>query len=311
MELNLSIRGTLMLDGIHFLLTYTCNWECDHCFVFSGPKAKGTFKLSQIRNVLDEAGKIDTMKWVFFEGGEPTMFYPLMVEGLKLAKDKGFKTGVVTNAYWATCEEDAELWLRPLAELGLSDLSISKDTFHWEDERNEPAGFALAAAKRLGIHCGPICIEKPTVREGIDKEQEKGKTVIGGGAMFRGRAVEKLVKGLQTRNWKEFTKCPYENLKEPKRVHLDSYGNVHICQGLSMGNMWETPLSVLDREYDAGSHPLCGPLGEGGPAGLAKRYKLRHDAEYVDACHLCYSLRRSLIDKFPQYIGPRQVYGME
>ena len=47
-----------MLTGLHFLLTYMCNSECDHCFVFSSPRAKGTFTLAQIQSLLDEAEAI-------------------------------------------------------------------------------------------------------------------------------------------------------------------------------------------------------------------------------------------------------------
>jgi len=300
-----------MLTGIHFLLTYMCNLKCDHCFVYSGPDAKGTFTLSQIRKVLDEATKIGTIKWIYFEGGEPFLFYPLMLEGIKIARGMGFKTGVVTNAYYATSEEDAELWLLPLSELGISDLSVSDDSFHSEEEKDNCAKRALAAAKRLGLPLDSICIGKPTVEMGIDKEQDKGAPVIGGGAMFRGRAVEKLVEGLPKRRWEEFTECPYEDLKKPKRLHLDPYGNVHLCQGLSMGNMWETPLSILVENYDADSHPICKPLVSGGPVLLAKEYSVRHDEEYVDACHFCYLIRLALIDRFPQYLAPRQVYGLE
>lgn len=46
-----------MLTGIHFLLTYTCLFECDHCFLFCGPHMKGTFTLEKIEKVLDEAEK--------------------------------------------------------------------------------------------------------------------------------------------------------------------------------------------------------------------------------------------------------------
>lgn len=300
-----------MLTGIHFLLTYMCNLKCDHCFVYSGPDAKGTFTLGQMRMAFDEATKIGTIKWIYFEGGEPFLFYPLMLEGIKIARSMGFKVGVVTNAYYATSEEDAELWLTPLCKLGISDLSISDDSFHYEEEKDNLAKRALAAAKRLGMPVDSICIEKPTVEADIDKEQNKGAPVIGGGAMFRGRAVEKLVEGLPQRRWEEFTECPYEDLKEPERVHIDPYGNVHLCQGLSMGNMWETPLSMLVKNYNADSHPICGPLVRGGPALLAKEYNVRHDDKYIDACHLCYLVRLALLDKFPKYLAPRQVYGLE
>jgi hypothetical protein len=288
-----------------------CNLECDHCFVYGAPSAKGTFTLKQIRDVLDEASKIGTIEWIYFEGGEPFLFYPVMVEGVKVASSMGFKVGLVTNAYYATSEEDAELWLKPLCEMGISALSVSDDLFHSEEEKDNAAKRLSAAAKRLGMPVNSICIEKPVVETTTNKEEDKGAPVIGGGARFRGRAAEKLVEGLPRRHWGEFTECPDEDLREPKRVHLDSYGNVHLCQGLSMSNMWKTPLSVLVKNYDADSHPICGPLVRGGPSLLAKECGIDHDDEYVDACHLCYLTRLAMIDKFPQYLAPRQVYGLE
>ena len=300
-----------MLTGIHFLLSYKCDSECDHCFVYSSPQAKGTFTLDQMKQVFDELVKIETIEWVYFEGGEPFLFYPLMLEGIRVAHEMGFKIGIATNAYWATSEEDAELWLKPFRDLGLSDLSISDDEFHYEDKETSPTKHALDAAKRLGMAFSSICIDKPTVEEGVDKEHVKGKPVIGGGVVLRGRAVEKLVEGLPRRPWQEFRECPYEDLRNPERVHLDAYGNIHICQGLSMGNMWDVPLSEIVRQYDADLHPICRPLVNGGPALLAKEYGVPHGADYVDACHLCYLVRRALIDRFPQYLAPRSVYGLQ
>lgn len=299
-----------MLTGVHFLLTYTCNFECDHCFVYSSPRVKGTFTLNQIKGVFEELIKIGTIQQVYFEGGEAFLFYPFMIEGIRIARDKGFEVGIVTDAYWATTEEDAELWLKPLFELGISDLSLSDDSFHSEDGEESPVKHALAAARRLGMPVSVISVEEPRVEIEEDKEVAKGEPVIGGSIMFKGRAVEKLTKGLPTRLWRDFTECPYEDLRNPKRVHLDPYGNVHLCQGLSMGNMWQTPLSELVKNYDCDSHPICKSLVEGGPARIAQEYGVKHDNEYVDACHLCYALRLALLDRFPEYLAPRQVYGL-
>jgi len=279
--------------------------------VYSGPNVKGTFTLNRLRDVFDEIAKIGTIELVYFEGGEPFLFYPLMLEGIKIAHDMAIKTGVVTNAYWAISEEDAGLWLRPFCELEISDLSISDDSFHYEDERDNPAKRALGAAKKFGIPVNRISVEKNTIEAGIKEEQAKGEPIVGGGAMFRGRAVEKLTEGLPKRRWEEFTECPYEDLKDPARVHIDPYGHVHVCQGLSIGNIWESPLSKIIKGYDANSHPICGPLIRGGPALLAKEYNVRHDDKYIDACHLCYLVRLALLDKFPKYLAPRQVYGLE
>ncbi len=300
-----------MLMGLHFLLTYMCNAECDHCFLYSSPRVQGTFTSSQIRKLLDEATKIGTIEWIYFEGGEPFLFYPVMLEGIKIARNLGFRVGIVTNAYFATSVDDIKLWLKPLYELGIADFRISNDPYHYENEKDNPAIRAQKAALELNLPAAEIHIEKPSVTIDTGEEQHKGEPVIGGGTMFRGRAVEKLAVGLPQKSWEEFTVCPYEDLEFPARVHLDSYGNVHLCQGLSMGNVWKTPLSKLVKNYDAGSHPICSPLVKGGPALLAKEYQVKHDDKYVDACHFCYLVRLALLYRFPQYLTPRQVYGIE
>ena len=103
-----------MLSEIHFLLTYKCNFECDHCFLYCSPWSEGTFTIQQVDDVLEEALKIGTINTIYFEGGEPTLYYPLLLESIRRANNKGFKVGMVSNAYGALAEEDAHLLLDPL-----------------------------------------------------------------------------------------------------------------------------------------------------------------------------------------------------
>jgi len=300
-----------MVTGIHIILTYKCNIECDHCFVYSGPQAEGTFTLPEIRGLLDQAAELGSLEWIYFEGGEPFLFYPSMLEGIKLARQKGFRVGVVTNAYGAVSNEDAFVWLRPLADLGIDDLSISEDSFHWDGGGKSPAFRALEAARDLGMRSASISIARPFIEAVPGDGQERGKPVIGGGAMFRGRAVDTLVEGLPRRSWRELSECPHEDLRSPSRLHVDPYGYVQVCQGLSIGNIWKSRLSEIAAGYSPDSHPVCGPLAKGGPALLATQYKVDHEDEYVDECHFCYLIRRALLDRFPEHLAPRQVYGPE
>ncbi len=297
-----------MLTEIHFLLTYKCLFECDHCFVYSSPQSEGTFTLKQVRTVLAEAIKIGTIEWIYFEGGEPFLYYPLLVEGIKAAAHYGFKVGIVTNAYFATNTEDTKKWLMPLNEMKVGDFSISYDLFHNEGIGESHAIIALKAARELGMNVGSISIDEPITKK-IENMRKKGVPVIGGGVMFRGRATEKLAKDLERISWKEFTECPHEDLANPERIHVDAYGNVHVCQGISMGNIWQIPLSELIRNYSFESHPVISRIVKGGPVELAEYYEVEHEKSYVDACHLCFETRKKLIDKFPEYLAPNQVYG--
>jgi len=298
-----------MVTGIHVLLTYKCTLECEHCFVYAGPSAPGTIKLSQLVNLIQEASAVKSIEWIYFEGGEPFLFYPILVEGIKRAKSCNFKVGLVTNSYGAISEEDAAAWFKPLVDLEVDYINISDDLFHYEEEQS-PAKIGVLTARKLGLPIDPICIKKPFVEALPGEGLQKGAPVIGGGAMFRGRAAEKLVEGLPGRPWTEFTKCPYEDLQSPERVHVDPYGHVHLCQGISMGNAFSRPISLLVNEYDASAHPIVAPLIQGGPAELSRRYGVQLYGDYVDECHYCYFVRRALIDKFPEYLTPKQVYGL-
>lgn len=296
------------LTGLHILLTYQCNYECDHCFVWGSPRQTGVFTLAQLEEVYQQASDLGTVRDIYFEGGEAFLYYPILVKAVAGAKARGFSTGIVSNAYWATGVEDALAWLQPLVEAGLDRLDLSSDLFHGDKRERSETCNGLAAAEQLGLEASTICIDPPTGYRD-PSGFEPGAPVTGGGVMYRGRAAKMLVKGLPHRPWPSFTSCPYENLANPSRVHLDPLGNLHLCQGLVMGNLFKQPLRQIVQAYERLKHPVVSLLIEGGPAYLVHHYRLGHQAGYVDACHLCYLARQSLRDRFPEVLGPNQMYG--
>jgi hypothetical protein len=298
----------MKLTGIHFLLSYRCTDECDHCFVWGSPQASGTMTLAQIRDVLQQAVDLGTVEMVYFEGGEPFLFYPIMLQGIREAAGMGFKIGIVTNSYWATSVEDAVEWLRPIADVGIADLSLSSDLFHGEAMMTRAARNGVDAASQLGLPESVLSVEVP---EGCATypQRDKGEPITGGAVRYRGRAVAKLAEGVPRRPWTEFTECPDEDFVNPGRVHVDAFGHVHTCQGLLMGNLWQQPLKELVAAYHPEAHPIIGPLLEGGPVALVERYNLPHEDAYIDACHLCYTARDQLRSRFPEFLAPATVYG--
>ena len=303
-----SLVITMPINELDILLTYKCNFECDHCFVYSTPDAKGVMKISGIRAILKEAEKIGSIEWIYFEGGEPILYYPIMLWGLREAKRLGYKTGFITNAYWATSVEDAKEWLRPICEIGVSDAVISDDAFHYGKEEENLAKHAYQAAKELGLPVSTIIIEDP--KEYLVRKEWKGKPVTEGAVLFKGRAAEKLVEGLPRKPWEELDKCLDEDFSNQKRVHIDPFGYVHVCQGITMGNRKKTPLSALFEAFNPYTHPICGPILKGGPAELVRKYHVKHGEGYVDECHLCYCIRVKLRKMFPEILAPDQIYGV-
>jgi hypothetical protein len=297
------------LCELHFLLTYQCTLECDHCFVWGSPFQAGTMTLAQVRDLLAQAEKLSGIQAIWFEGGEPFMYYATLLESIRQVKSRGWQANIVTNAYWACAREDALLALRPFADAGLDSLAVSDDAYHGSNGEQSPPRLATQAATELGVVTSTISIEPPSLTMPPSTEG-KGEPIVGGGAMFRGRAVAKLLEGLPRRPWQELTTCPYEDLADPMRVHIDPLGFVHVCQGIILGNAWASALADIVRSYVPSGHPICGPLLEGGPAALARAFNVPHEDSYVDECHLCYALRDSLRRKIPDWLAPEQMYGV-
>ncbi len=295
------------LRGLHLLLTYQCTLECDHCFVWSSPESRGTMTLGQVREILRQAKRLGGIDWIYFEGGEPFLFYGLLLQSVRLAARGGFQVGVVSNGYWATGPAEAEAALRPFRGL-LADLSISSDLYHGDASDARLGENAAAAAMRLGIPCGILAVAQP---EDVKAAKRLGQLPPGVSAvMYRGRAAVRLAGRAAPKSWRTLRRCPYENLRDPARVHVNPDGTVQLCQGISLGNLFETPLEALMAAYDPDANPIVGPLLKGGPAALSRAYGLSRRERYADACQLCYESRRSLRRRFPSILAPDQVYGV-
>jgi len=292
------------LSSLHILLTFQCIFECEHCFVWGSPAQQGTMTLAQIRQVLEQARQTGSITKIFFEGGEPFLYYPLLLSGVQKATDLGFKVGLVTNAYWANSPEDAVEFLRPFSPL-IEDLTISSDLYHYSELMSRQAKNALYAAQELYIPIDIISVAQPTE----EATSSHGQLTDQAAVMYRGRAACKLVAHAQLQAWELFTECPHEDLRESGRAHLDPLGNLHICQGISLGNVFEAPLQQICQKYSPEVHPICGPLLGGGPVALVQEYNLPHAEAYADACHLCYEARLSLRQRFPEILKPDQMYG--
>ncbi|HEY6073874.1 MAG TPA: radical SAM protein [Anaerolineales bacterium] len=228
----------MQITGLHILLTYQCIFECDHCFVWGSPRQEGVLTLAQVEEILHEAREAG-VEWIYFEGGEPFLYYPILLRGVYMAAAQGFKVGIVSNAFWAVSVADASEWLRPMAGR-LSDLTVSSDLYHCSEAMGERPQNALVAAKWLNIPTGLICVPQPEKPEESDLQLPES-----GEVMYRGRAAEVLAGRAALHPWQVFNTCPYEDLRDLGRIHVDPLGNLHLCQGVLIGNLFEKPLKEI------------------------------------------------------------------
>ena len=281
------------LTGIHFLMTYSCTAECDHCFVWCSPRLGGPITVGQIDAFLDELAGVPQVKSLCGEGGEPFLFLRELTHLLQRGTARGCEVSALTNAFWAVSDDAARRILAPLRKAGLVSLGISTDCWHARSVPPERVERALRMCEELGIKSSKMVTEL-------------------NGVMFRGRAAARLTAcAPEMSPWRELAQCGKESLAEPGRVHLDRYGGLHLCQGLLMGDAARGIASVI-RGYDPAAHPIVRLLIEGGPTRLAQAAVERGfqpAAAYAGGCHLCYQARKFLRRRWPELLGPDEMYG--
>jgi hypothetical protein len=266
------------------------------------------FTLKQIRNILTESKKLGTVNYVAIEGGEPFLYYPIMIKTVKKAVNLGFHVEILSNCYWATCPEDAIEWLIPIAKAKNIELSLSSDFYHGESWEIEEVKNAVKAANDLKMKVGVIAVKYKDTEVPCPNNIE-GAKMDSWELMYRGRAFSKLTEKANKKPWSEFTKCPYENFANQERIHIDPLGYIHVCQGISIGNAWQKPFSKIIEEYNPYENPILEPLVRGGPVALVEKFSLSHDEVYADACHFCSAARLMLRNKYPDILVPDQMYG--
>ena len=219
--------------------------------------------------------------------------------------------------------------LRELRETGMRGLYISADPFHL-------ASFPVTRYLR----CYEVAVEllgeenvmAPKVaREQLREMQEVGREperlaefVRGSAPQMVGRAGEVLARFLPARPIEEFgvdrlwqgepegMSCAREFDPETMwEIHIDPYDNIQTCCGVIVGNGRRTPLAELMAAGFAEGNPIVAALCEEGPVGLLRMAEALgcERGEYVQKCHLCWEVRRSLRSHFPDVLGPDEIYG--
>lgn len=112
-------------------VTYTCPLACAHCCFKSSPAVKDKLPVETIAETIQCLDN-RTIKMVAFTGGEPFLLGRELAALVRLAKNRGFTTRVVTSAYWGKNNSRALAQLIDLKNAGLDELSISWDDYHEE-----------------------------------------------------------------------------------------------------------------------------------------------------------------------------------
>ena len=133
---------------------------------------------------------------------------------------------------------------------------------------------------------------------------------------FTGRAGGKLAELVASKPIESFAamNCKSDFLGA-KGVHIDPFGNVFsgTCSGIIVGNINQTPLEDIWKQFDPRNDGLISTLFKKGPYGLlaeAERQEYKRLKSYAGKCHLCTGIRQFFCDNGLKklIIGPAECY---
>lgn len=192
------VLETPFLWNMGFLITYRCQIACPHCIVEAGPHRKEEALLSDAFKWIQQIANYRNgyIKVLTLTGGEP--FYN--IEYLKKIADFGEQCGlvvsVVTNAFWASTQEEAVRTLKKIPAIKM--IAISTDVYHKEFISVDLVKNAILAAKECNIpYTVAVCTENEDdkkSKEILNQLQEitERKTINTAVTLQTGRALKKL-----------------------------------------------------------------------------------------------------------------------
>jgi len=314
-----------IIPFLTFLISYKCTNECKHCALYGSPNQDNTLiELGDVKRYLEEVKPNYIVNEVGFFGGEPLLYFNLLVSLIKEVKRYDIpKIGLPTNGYWGKDDKIAKIYALKLKEAGLNQIGFSVDAFHQEFISIDIVRQAIRAVHEAGIEWIGLMAQNLGSKENKNPFNKKTKKitdilskefefcqVINNELLVTGRATNELSK------YYSLTTIPSDKcliFKVPMFM-IDPNGWVfhQSCQGICIGNAKEESLSKIIGVYNYRKHPIIGKLiAKGGPQNLleiAIEKGYTPQKGYADKCHLCFSVRNFLRPFYPNILEPSNVY---
>ena len=306
---------------VGIILSYRCHSACKHCLYNCGPGwEKEPISGPALREALEAVTTWPRTPQVHFTGGEPFLFFPLLLEGVRMASQLGITSYVETSANWCLDRSDGVERFQILKDAGLKAVLISCSPFHAEKIPPMRTLEAVHAALEVFGSQGVIVylpdflrvvqafdLKRPTPlsryeeefgTEGARRILWQGYSIISGGRS--GYQLGHIAPRRPEEALAQET-CALDILYA-HHSHLDLYGNYisGFCGGLSVGDWHDLPQLRLD--FSEGRYPpLIEILVERGPVGLLDLVRASYGYQprpegYAGKCHLCVDVRRHLFE---------------
>ncbi len=135
---------------IAFGYSTRCNIKCDHCVAADGVHQNAKMPFDTAKSIIEEMAYYH-VTGVSFTAGEPLLSLNEMSDLIRLCKQHGMYTRVVTNGYWAKTREHSDSIVSELVKNGLSQLRISSSRWHQKNVNRKNIVNAVSSCKKYGL----------------------------------------------------------------------------------------------------------------------------------------------------------------
>jgi sulfatase maturation enzyme AslB (radical SAM superfamily) len=321
--------NNMNLTGITWLTTYNCNLNCEHCF-FNVRGDKKYMEPDLVEAVFDSLGNDHGMFWQHLSGGEIFIDSGRLMNILEIIHKNFQKNiGLSTNGFWAKKRDQAAAILDQLKERGVNGIAVSMDYYHskWLDGSIPEGLLKMISEKDFQTHSyamGAVLQEEVEGADAVNisysdhfyKNTDLRKCPqaptkvrsIGRGAYINIPKQQYVPEGKCT----DLSECLGKRSPfNPAMVWIDCYGNVMVCYGIIIGNLYKKEMKQILAEYNQYENDIVNRLIEGGPRNLfllAQEKGWQHTGYFFDKCDMCFQSRKYLKDFFPDTLGPDECY---
>lgn len=130
--------------------TFSCPARCKSCGSAYNKNSQKNLPLKDIIKSIDEA-KTMFFENIVFTGGEATLRWNDLLEGIKYSSQQNLRPRLVTNAHWAKNQKEANARLQTFITSGLCEINFSTGDEHVKYIPFENIIFAILATLQNGL----------------------------------------------------------------------------------------------------------------------------------------------------------------
>ncbi|MBM3500116.1 MAG: radical SAM protein [Armatimonadetes bacterium] len=302
------------------MVTYRCSAACRHCLVMAAPGQDEA--LVSVEAAVEYGLDFAALgRAVLIAGGEALLYSDHILRMAGALSAAGVPVAFVeSNGSWCTSDGLTRRRLSLLREAGVQGMYFSVDCFHQEFAPAERVYRGISLSWELFGRENVLPSELSPARA-LEAEREardprSRRRAALSHVHFIGRAAVDLAPLAPPVSLAELLTqdCAADlDVDSLREIQVDPYGFVRPdwCPGVNLGNTATHRLVDLCRTEHVRQTPVLSEIAGRGPAALlplAERFCITPQPAYASKCHLCFDLRRQLVEHMPLEFGPRQVY---